>query len=69
MSAPGSHVFPDFHILAPSCAGRTRRAVKYRSLLESGVAQKGRATIEQALANAQRSLFVVFEPTLVWCNV
>lgn len=36
----------------------------YRGLLDGGTAQKGRAAIEQALANAQRSSFVIFEQTL-----
>jgi len=37
----------------------------YRGLLESGTPQKGRAAIEQALANAQQSSFVIFEHTLL----
>ena len=36
----------------------------YRGLLQSGTPQAGRAAIEQALAHAQRSPFVIFERTL-----
>lgn len=36
----------------------------YRGLLESGAPQKGRAAIEQALAAAQQSSFVIFQQSL-----
>jgi len=36
----------------------------YRGLLQNGAPQQGRAAIEQALANAQQSSFVIFERTL-----